>query len=83
MNATDTFFSIMLARFIYQNDRLSDNKSPGSPLGFSGVMLVNFESRLSDFQFSGRVTALWCWPRFSSLPPRDRENAFLTLSIRG
>lgn len=51
MNATDTFFSIMLARFIYQNDRLSDNKSPGCLLSFSGVMLVNLESRLSDVQF--------------------------------
>ncbi len=51
MNATDTFFSIMLASFTYQNDRLSDNKSPGCLLGFSGVMLVNLESRLSDFQF--------------------------------
>ncbi len=83
MNATDTFFSIMLARFIYQNDRLSDNKSPGCPLGFSGVMLVNLESRLSDVQFVWQGTALWCWPRFYSLPPRDRENAFLTLPIRG
>lgn len=51
MNATGTFFSVMLAHFIYQNDRLSYNKSLGCLLGFTGVMLVNVESGLSDFQF--------------------------------
>ena len=51
MNATGTFFSVLLAHFIYHNDKLSYNKTLGCVLGFAGVMLVNFHSGLSDFQF--------------------------------
>lgn len=52
MNATGTFFSVLLAHFIYKNDRLSYNKSIGCVLGFTGVMLVNFNHSLLDFSFS-------------------------------
>ena len=51
MNATGTFFSVLLAHFIYQNDRLSYNKTLGCILGFAGVMLVNFSHSLMDFNF--------------------------------
>jgi len=51
MNATGTFFSVLLAHFIYQNDKLSYNKTIGCILGFVGVMLVNFNSGLMDFSF--------------------------------
>ncbi|SUX76085.1 Uncharacterised protein [Citrobacter freundii] len=51
MNATGTFFSVLLAHFIYQNDKLSYNKVLGCILGFTGVMVVNFSSGL-DFSFS-------------------------------
>jgi len=51
MNATGTFFSVLLAHFIYQNDKLSYNKTIGCILGFAGVMLVNFNSGLLDFHF--------------------------------
>jgi len=51
MNATGTFFSVLLAHFIYQNDKLSYNKTIGCVLGFAGVMLVNFNSGLMDFSF--------------------------------
>ena len=51
MNATGTFFSVLLAHFIYHNDKLSYNKTLGCVLGFTGVMLVNFHGGLSDFQF--------------------------------
>lgn len=51
MNATGTFFSVLLAHFIYQNDKLSYNKTLGCILGFAGVMVVNFSSGL-DFSFS-------------------------------
>ncbi len=51
MNATGTFFSVLLAHFIYQNDRLSYNKTIGCVLGFVGVMLVNFNTSLGDFNF--------------------------------
>ena len=52
MNATGTFFSVLLAHFIYQNDKLSYNKTLGCILGFAGVMLVNFHSGLGDFRFA-------------------------------
>ena len=52
MNATGTFFSVLLAHLIYKNDRLSYNKSIGCVLGFAGVMLVNINSSLLDFSFS-------------------------------
>lgn len=51
MNATGTFFSVLLAHFIYQNDKLSYNKSLGCILGFAVVMLVNFHSGMRDFVF--------------------------------
>ena len=40
MNATGSFFSVLLAHFIYQNDRLSVSKVFGCVIGFSGVMMV-------------------------------------------
>ncbi|AKP35073.1 DMT family transporter [Yersinia aleksiciae] len=52
MNATGTFFSVLLAHYIYQNDRLTFNKIIGCALGFAGVMVVNFGSGLMDFNFS-------------------------------
>nr|WP_318383258.1 DMT family transporter [uncultured Enterobacter sp.] len=52
MNATGTFFSVLLAHFIYQNDKLSYNKTIGCVLGFAGVMLVNINHSLMDFTFS-------------------------------
>ena len=51
MNATGTFFSVLLAHFIYHNDKLSYNKTLGCILGFAGVMLVNFHSGIRDFRF--------------------------------
>ncbi|MCE6965712.1 DMT family transporter [Enterobacter sp. MW07] len=54
MNATGTFFSVLLAHFIYHNDKLSYNKTLGCILGFAGVMLVNFSSGLQDFSFVWR-----------------------------
>lgn len=52
MNATGTFFSVLLAHFIYNNDRLSMNKIIGCVLGFAGVMVVNVNSQLMDFSFT-------------------------------
>ena len=52
MNATGTFFSVLLAHFIYHNDRLSLNKVIGCLVGFVGVMVVNFNKDLLDFDFS-------------------------------
>lgn len=52
MNATGTFFSVLLAHFIYKNDQLSWNKSLGCLIGFVGVMVVNFNQDLLDFHFT-------------------------------
>ena len=52
MNATGTFFSVLLAHFIYHNDRLSWNKVLGCAVGFVGVMVVNFNDSLLDFHFT-------------------------------
>lgn len=41
LNATGTFFSVLLAHFIYHNDRLSYRKALGCAVGFAGVMVVN------------------------------------------
>ena len=55
MNATGTFFSVLLAHFIYHNDRLSLAKTLGCIVGFVGVMIVNLGSGLGgvlDFDFT-------------------------------
>ena len=51
MNATGTFFSVLLAHFIYHNDKLSYNKTLGCILGVCRGMLVNFHSGIRDFRF--------------------------------
>jgi len=52
MNATSTFFSVILAHLIYRNDRLSINRVLGCVIGFAGVVIVNFTHDLRDFQFT-------------------------------
>lgn len=52
LNATGTFFSVLLAHFIYNNDRLSRRKSLGCVIGFLGVFIVNFNQSLFDFNFT-------------------------------
>lgn len=52
MNATGTFFSVLLAHFIYHNDRLSYNKVLGCVAGFLGVMVVNFHGSLLNLDFT-------------------------------
>ncbi len=52
MNATGTFFSVLLAHYIYKNDRLSFHKALGCIVGFAGVMVVNFRPGLLSFDFS-------------------------------
>ncbi|MCM5682185.1 DMT family transporter [Schlegelella sp. S2-27] len=52
MNATGTFFSVLLAHFIYHNDRISHRKLLGCGLGLAGVMAVNFSGDLLQFEFT-------------------------------
>lgn len=52
LNATGTFFSVLLAHYLYKNDRLSANKLIGCAVGFIGVMVVNFSDGLLAFDFT-------------------------------
>ncbi|RVU86541.1 DMT family transporter [Leucothrix sargassi] len=52
LNSTVTFFSVILAHFIYTNDRITGRRALGCSIGFIGVFIVNFNNSLLDFQFS-------------------------------
>jgi len=52
MNATGVFFSVLLAHFLYRNDRLTPLKALGCLIGFAGVMVVNFRPGAFDLDFS-------------------------------
>lgn len=51
MNSTATFSSVILAHYIYKNDKLNVQKTVGCVVGFIGVMIVNFSSDLLNFSF--------------------------------
>lgn len=52
-NATGTFFSVLLAHFIYTNDSLNRRKTLGCLVGFAGVMAVNLRGAHElDAQFT-------------------------------
>lgn len=51
MNATSTFFSVLLAHCLYANDKITPNKAIGCLLGFLGVTVVNVKG-LDDFSFT-------------------------------
>ncbi|MGL5354690.1 MAG: DMT family transporter, partial [Clostridium sp.] len=56
INGTGTFFSIIIAHFIYKNDKLTFNKILGCIIGFSGVIIVNFNGGAlvnKPFSFKG------------------------------
>ncbi|CAN7577608.1 DMT family transporter [Acidovorax sp. Leaf78] len=52
MNATGTFFSVLLAHWVYHNDRLSHAKLWGCLVGFVGVMVVNLGRGTLDMDFT-------------------------------
>ncbi|CAN7593138.1 DMT family transporter [Acidovorax sp. LjRoot74] len=52
MNATGTFFSVLLAHWVYHNDRLSHAKLWGCVVGFAGVMVVNLGRGALDLDFT-------------------------------
>lgn len=56
VNGTGTFFTIILAHFIYKNDKLNFNKALGCIVGFIGVIVINLggSSALEgSFSFKG------------------------------
>jgi drug/metabolite transporter (DMT)-like permease len=53
LNGTVSFFGVLLAHFIYRNDRLTLDKSFGCLIGFFGVLWVNFDYyQLDNLDFS-------------------------------
>jgi drug/metabolite transporter (DMT)-like permease len=52
MNATGTFFSVLLAHFVYTRERLTHRKALGCLVGFAGVLVVNVSPQLADFDFT-------------------------------
>ena len=52
LNGTVSFFGVLLAHFIYRNDRLTWAKSLGCLIGFGGVLAVNVNRGLLDFSFT-------------------------------
>ena len=54
VNSTSTFFSVILAHFLYPSDRLRPNTIFGCALGFAGVVAVNWGGSLDGgFTFMG------------------------------
>jgi len=56
INGTGTFVSIILAHFIYKNDKLNFNKIIGCIVGFLGVVIVNLNGQSLEgnaFTFKG------------------------------
>lgn len=56
MNATSVFFSVVLAHFLYADDRLSGRKALGCLIGFLGVVVVNLNGAAGvgfDFTLQG------------------------------
>ncbi|CDM70215.1 Exported membrane protein [Clostridium bornimense] len=56
ITGSGTFFSIILAHFIYKNDKINRNKVVGCIVGFAGVVLANLNNGSllkSSFSFKG------------------------------
>ncbi len=51
LNSIGNFFAVILAHFIFKNDKLNLTKSLGCLLGFVGVVICNFENGI-DLTFS-------------------------------
>ncbi|MFT3734038.1 MAG: DMT family transporter [Rhodocyclaceae bacterium] len=52
MNATVSFFSVLIAHFLYRDDRLTWQRTAGCLIGFAGVMVVNLGRGGLDFDFT-------------------------------
>ena len=51
LNSTGTFFSVILAHFIYTNDKLNHSKVIGCIMGFIGVVIINFSENFVSLHF--------------------------------
>lgn len=52
ISSTLVFFSVLLAHFIYADDKLTGRRVLGCLIGFAGVVAVNMASGALDFHFS-------------------------------
>ncbi len=52
MNSTSVFFSVVLAHYLYADDRLNGRKALGCLIGFLGVVVVNLGGAGLGFDFS-------------------------------
>ena len=52
LSSTLVFFSVLLAHFIYADDKLTPRRLLGCLIGAAGVVAVNFGAGLFDFHFS-------------------------------
>lgn len=54
-NSTSIFFTVIIAHFVFNNDRITKNKVLGILLGFAGVAATNFSFELfrPDFSIQG------------------------------
>lgn len=56
LNSVGNFFVVVLAHFVYQDDRLNSGKILGLLTGFAGITLVNWQSGGGGFDWSFRLT---------------------------
>lgn len=52
VNSTSAFFGVLLAHYIYKNDKVTKRKAIGCMAGFIGVIVINFNSELLRFTFT-------------------------------
>ncbi|OCL26466.1 hypothetical protein U472_10740 [Orenia metallireducens] len=52
LGTTGTFLTVILAHFIYENDKLNLQKGVGLVVGLLGVIIVNLKQRSFDFSFT-------------------------------
>lgn len=52
MTATNTFFAVLIAHFVFANDRLTPRRIIGCLIGFAGVVVINFTAAGIDLHFS-------------------------------
>jgi drug/metabolite transporter (DMT)-like permease len=51
INGTVAFFSVIIAHFVYKNDKLNKNKAIGCLIGFIGIIVLNLDLSTFDFTF--------------------------------
>lgn len=52
LNSFGIFFSVILAHFIYRDDRINFSKIIGCIMGFIGIIILNFTEDLMHFNFN-------------------------------